>query len=127
MAKMEAKQAGCLEAVMLNKEGYVAECTGDNIFIIKEGQLYTPTTYQGALDGITRAAVLELAAGLDIPCHVHALSSYDLYNADECFLTGSGAEVMPVTVIDGRKVGDGKPGVITKKLLEAFQRLRAGV
>jgi branched-chain amino acid aminotransferase len=127
MAKMEAKQAGCLEAVMLNKEGYVAECTGDNIFIIKEGQLYTPTTYQGALDGITRAAVLELAAGLDIPCHVHALSSYDLYNADECFLTGSGAEVMPVTVIDGRKIGDGKPGVITKKLLEAFQRLRAGV
>jgi branched-chain amino acid aminotransferase len=122
MAKIQAKQAGCLEAVMLNKEGYVAECTGDNIFIVKTGGLYTPTTYQGALDGITRTTVLELASALDIPCHAQTLSCYDLYNADECFLTGSGAEVMPVTAIDGRSIGDGKPGIITQKLLAAFRK-----
>jgi len=122
MAKIEAKQAGCLEAVMLNKEGYVAECTGDNIFIIKAGELYTPTTYQGALDGITRATVLDLAATLAVPCHTRTLSRYDLYNADECFLTGSGAEVIPVTAIDGRKMGDGKPGSVTRKLLAAFRQ-----
>jgi branched-chain amino acid aminotransferase len=122
MAKIEAKQAGCLEAVMLNKEGFVAECTGDNIFIIKDGRLYTPTTYQGALDGITRATVLELAASLNVPCKTRNLSCYDLYNADECFLTGSGAEVMPVTTIDGRSIGDGKPGVLTLRLLKAFRQ-----
>ncbi|MBN1798489.1 MAG: branched-chain-amino-acid transaminase [Spirochaetales bacterium] len=125
MAKLEAKQAGCLEAVMLNKEGYVAECTGDNIFVVKEGRLYTPTVYQGALDGITRATVLELAQKLNIPCEARALSCYDLYNADECFLTGSGAEVMPVTAIDGRRIGDGKPGVITHRLLKAFREFIA--
>jgi len=125
IAKIEAKQAGCLEAVMLNKQGYVAECTGDNIFIIKAGELYTPTTCQGALDGITRATVMELATKLDISCHALTLSRYDLYNADECFLTGSGAEVMPVTAIDGRKIGDGKPGSVTRKLLAAFRQFIA--
>jgi len=125
LAKIEAKQAGCLEAVLLNPQGYVSECTADNIFIIKGGVLYTPATIEGALDGITRETVLELAAGLSLPCKVCALSRYDLYNADECFLTGSGAELMPVVSVDGRRIGRGTPGDLTLKLLAGFRRLAA--
>jgi branched-chain amino acid aminotransferase len=123
LAKIEAKQAGCLEAVLLNPQGYVSECTADNIFIIKEGVLYTPATIEGALDGITRETVLELAAGLSIACRVCALSRYDLYTADECFLTGSGAELMPVVSVDGRRIGRGTPGEFTLKLLAEFRSL----
>jgi branched-chain amino acid aminotransferase len=123
LAKIEAKQAGCLEAVLLNPQGYVSECTADNIFIIKEGVLYTPATIEGALDGITRETVLELAAGLSIACRVCVLSRYDLYTADECFLTGSGAELMPVVSVDGRRIGRGTPGEFTLKLLAEFRSL----
>jgi branched-chain amino acid aminotransferase len=126
MAKMEARQAGCLEAVMLNKEGFVAECTGDNIFIANRGELFTPAPYHGALDGITMATVLELAAELGIPCRQTSLTRYDLYTADECFLTGSGAEIIPVTRIDGRMIGDGKPGATTRSLIHAFRDLIEG-
>jgi branched-chain amino acid aminotransferase len=125
MAKIEAFQAGCLEAVMLNKEGFVAECTGDNIFIVSNGELFTPAPYHGALDGITMETVLELAATLGIECRQTALTRYDLYTADECFLTGSGAEIIPVTRIDGRTIGSGKPGVMTGRLIAAFRQLIA--
>jgi len=121
MAKLEAKQAGCLEAVMLNREGFVAECTGDNIFIVKKDELYTPAPYHGALDGITRETVIELADALRIKTHETSLTRYDLYNADECFMTGTGAEIIPVIRIDGREIGDGIPGKVTKNLIESFQ------
>jgi branched-chain amino acid aminotransferase len=121
MAKLEAKQAGCLEAVMLNREGFVAECTGDNIFIIEKGQLSTPAPFHGALDGITRQTVLELAESLGIESHETSLTRYDLYNADECFMTGTGAEIIPVTKIDGRVIGNGKPGAVTDRLIKSFQ------
>ncbi len=120
LAKLEAVRAGCLEAVMLNKEGYVTECTGDNIFIVKRGTLLTPGTYAGALSGITRGYVLGLAKETGIDCEERVLTRYDLYNADECFLTGTGAEIMPVTSIDGRIIGSGEKGRITGKLIEAF-------
>ena len=121
LAKMEATQAGCLEAVMLNKQGYVAECTGDNIFIIKEKELLTPHPSCGILSGITRGTVLELAQNLGIKNRPAFLTQYDLYTADECFLTGSGAEVIPVITIDGRTIGNGKPGEITGGLITAFR------
>jgi len=123
MAKVEAKQAGCLEAVMLNHEGYVSECTADNIFIVSRGTLLTPAPHYGALDGITRATVLDMAESCGIPVSETALTRYDLYTAAECFMTGTGAEIMPVTKIDGRLVGDGRPGPITKRLIDAFRNL----
>lgn len=122
MAKLEARQAGCLEAVMLNKEGYVAECTGDNIFIVRDGGLCMPDPCYGALDGITMETIVELAAALDLTCRRSALTRYDLYTADECFLTGTGAEIVPVVRVDGRQIGDGKPGLITHCLREAFDK-----
>jgi len=123
MAKVEAIQSGALEAVMLNEQGYVAECTGDNIFIVRNGVLYTPLISDGALDGITRDVILELAAKLGVPCKERTLSRYDLYTADECFLTGTAAEVIPVATLDRRPIGDGKPGPVTLKLLDAFHDL----
>jgi branched-chain amino acid aminotransferase len=123
MAKVEAKQAGCLEAVMLNHEGYVSECTADNIFIISRGTLLTPAPHYGALDGITRASVIEISQSCGIPQRDTALTRYDLYTADECFMTGTGAEIMPVTKIDGRPVGDGKPGSMTKRFIDGFRNL----
>jgi branched-chain amino acid aminotransferase len=123
MAKLEARQAGCLEAVMLNREGVVAECTGDNIFIVKNNELFTPATYHGALDGITMKAVMEIAESLYIKTYETTLTRYDLYNADECFMTGTGAEIIPVIKIDGRVIGDGKPGAITRKLINSFKEL----
>ena len=122
MAKIEARQAGCLEAVMLNREGYVSECTGDNIFTVKGGTLYSPATTYSTLDGITRKTVFELARELGIPAHDATLTRYDLYTCDECFLTGSGAEVIPVTRIDGRIVGDGRAGTLTKVILALFRK-----
>ncbi len=121
MAKLEAKQAGCLEAVMLNKEGFVAECSADNIFIIKEGKIISPKSYNGSLEGITRETVFEIAEALSIECREDALTKYDLYNADECFITGTGAEIMPVTAVDSRKIGNGIPGKSTKMLIEEFK------
>ncbi len=121
LAKIEAAQAGCLEAVLLNNEGYVAECTGDNIFVVADGALKTPRPTDQALEGVTRAAILQLAAGAGIPTAETALTQYDLYTADERFLTGTGAELMPVTKIDGRVIGDGKPGAVTRRISALFQ------
>jgi branched-chain amino acid aminotransferase len=123
LAKIEAIQGGCEEAVMLNAEGFVSECTGDNIFIIKEGQMFTPPLSAGALYGITRKAVLELAAKAGIPTSEPNLTRYDLFNADECFLTGTGAELIPVVKIDGRVIGTGKPGPHFGRLLADFHTL----
>jgi branched-chain amino acid aminotransferase len=120
MAKIEAVLAGCEEALMLNHKGEVAECTGDNIFIVKNGVMMTPPIDAGILEGVTRNVVLELAAKLGIPAKECAFTRHDVFVADECFLTGSAAELIPVVAIDKRTIGDGKPGLITKKLLDAF-------
>ncbi|HVT89382.1 MAG TPA: branched-chain-amino-acid transaminase [Tepidisphaeraceae bacterium] len=122
LAKIEAIDAGVPEAIMLNHEGNVAECTGDNIFIVRDGQVQTPTTSDGILEGITRKVVLDLCRKLDIPCVEKTLQRHDLYIADECFLTGTAAEVVPVTKIDGRPIGPGQVGAITRKLMDAFSR-----
>jgi branched-chain amino acid aminotransferase len=125
MAKTEAKRAGALEAVMLNTQGYVAECTADNIFIVKNGGLLTPDPSHGALNGITRATVRQLAEESGINSAEAGLTQYDLYTADECFITGTGAEVMPVIGIDERVIGEGKPGPVTLRLMEAYRKLVA--
>lgn len=123
MAKLEAKRAGVLEAIMLNSSGYVAECSGDNIFAIKNGIVTTPPAYAGALKGVTRNAAIELLRNkLKIEVKEDMLTTYDLYCADECYLTGTAAEVIPVVKIDGRLIGDGKPGKITK-LIKEFKNL----
>jgi branched-chain amino acid aminotransferase len=122
MAKIEANNANCFEAVMLNREGFVAECTVDNIFIIKDGTLQTPKSRNGALDGITKNAVLELAKNMGLHIEERTLTQYDLYNSDECFFSGTGAEIMPVIQIDGRKIGTGIPGPVTMKLVEGFKK-----
>jgi len=123
MAKVEAIQANALEAVMLNEQGYVAECTGDNLFLIKGGVLLSPLISDGALDGITRGVIIELAAKLGVPFHERSLTRYDIFTADECFLTGSAAEVIPVVELDRRKIGSGEPGVLTKSFMKAFHEL----
>jgi len=124
MAKIEANRAGVAEAIMLNANGYVAECTGDNIFILKENMLITPPTWAGALEGITRGAVMELAKNkLKLLVKEDLFTTYQLYTADECFLTGTAAEVIPVVKIDGRTIGDGKPGKTTTKLIKEFKEL----
>ncbi|GIW82745.1 MAG: branched chain amino acid aminotransferase [Gemmatales bacterium] len=123
MAKMEGHQAGCVEALMLNHNGEIAECTGDNIFLVKDGRLLTPPPHAGILVGITRDAVIELARAANIPVSEPTLTRHDVYAADECFLTGTAAEVIPVVKCDGRPIGNGKPGPITKQLREAFHRL----
>jgi branched-chain amino acid aminotransferase len=120
MAKLEAIDAGVPEAVMLNHEGNVAECTADNIFIVKNCTVYTPTTSDGILEGVTRDVILKLCKKHQIHAVEKTLQRHDLYVADEFFLTGSGAEVIPVTKIDGRVVGSGVPGPISKRLIEAF-------
>jgi len=123
LAKIEANNAGCEEAIMLNSEGFVSECTGDNIFIVKQGQLLTPPLSSSALYGITRKVVLDLATEAGIPTGEPNLTRYDLFNADECFLTGTGAELVPVVKIDARVIGSGKPGPITRKLVERYHAL----
>ncbi|MEC4686150.1 MAG: branched-chain-amino-acid transaminase [Nitrospirota bacterium] len=122
MAKIEAEQAGCLEAVMLNREGSVAECTGDNIFIMKDSELLTPAPCHGALDGITRKTVMEIAETLGITSRETTLTRYDLYNAEECFMTGTGAEIIAVIKIDGRVIGNGTPGRVTRMLTKRFKQ-----
>ena len=123
LAKIEANNAGVEEAVMLNAEGFVSECTADNLFIIKNGALFTPPNSAGALYGITRGTVLELAEQLGVKISEPNLTRYDLFNADECFLTGTGAELIPVVKIDGRVIGTGKPGPITRQLVEDYHAL----
>jgi branched-chain amino acid aminotransferase len=122
LAKIEAKQFGALEAIMLNDQGYVAECTGDNIFIVHKGEIITPAASQGALKGITRDTILDIAKELNTPLREADLTRYDVWNADECFLTGTAAEVIPVVKLDGREIGAGKPGSITQKVLASFRR-----
>ncbi len=123
LAKIEAINAGTVEALMLNNEGYVAECTGDNVFIVRGGKLETPPVSAGALIGITRGVVIELAGKLGIPVGEPNLTRYDLMTADECFLTGTAAEIVPVAALDGRPIGSGKPGALTLKLTEEFRKL----
>ncbi|MBK9137331.1 MAG: branched-chain-amino-acid transaminase [Verrucomicrobia bacterium] len=123
LAKIEANTAGVEEAIMLNAEGYVAECTGDNLFVVKAGQLHTPPLYAGALYGITRGVVMELAAAEGVKVSETNLTRYDVFNADECFLTGTGAEIIPVVKVDGRVVGTGKPGPLTRTLVAKYHAL----
>ncbi len=124
LAKIEAVRAGVPEAILLNAEGYVAECTGDNIFICKENTIITPPTWAGALDGITRRTVMDIAKNkLKLLVKEDLMTPYHLYTADECFLTGTAAEVIPVTKIDSRQIGDGKPGKTTIKLIKEFREL----
>ena len=123
LAKIEANNGGCEEAVMLNAEGFVAECTGDNLFIVKNGALLTPPLSAGALYGITRRTVMELAEESGLKVSEPNLTRYDLFSADECFLTGTGAEIVPVVKIDGRVIGTGKPGRVTRRLEEEYHAL----
>lgn len=120
LAKIEALQAGVVEAIMLNKDGYVAECTGDNLFIYADGKLKTPPPHAGILEGITRGVVMELADRIDTPVVERQLTRFDLYVADECFLTGTAAEIVPVVRIDSRDIGDGRPGRLTRRLRSMF-------
>ena len=123
LAKIEGLQAGCIEALMLNHKGEVAECTGDNIFIVRHGVLYTPPLDAGILGGITRDAVIEVAREADIEVREVALTKHDVYVADECFLTGTAAEVIPVVKVDSRTIGAGKPGPTTHDLEKRFRKL----
>jgi branched-chain amino acid aminotransferase len=123
MAKIECIQAGCEEGIMLNEQGYVAECTGDNIFILKNGQVYTPTIASGALNGITRMAVIEVMRGMGLQVHEVTMTRHDVYTADECFLTGTAAEVIPAVQYDRRPIGDGKPGKLTTEIIARFKEL----
>lgn len=121
LAKMEANRVGAGEGVMLNQMGYVAEATGDNLFIIKDGLIVTPPPSAGGLKGITRAVAWELAEGMGIPVREENLTLYDLYTCDECFLTGTAAEIIPAVALDGRLLGTGKPGDVTRRLIAAFR------
>lgn len=123
LAKIEAIDAGVSEAIMLNGEGNVAECTADNIFIVRDGEVQTPTTSDGILEGVTRQILIDLCGTLGIPCIQKTLQRHDLYIAKECFLTGTAAEAIPVTRIDGRLIGDGNPGPLTKRLIAEFRKL----
>jgi branched-chain amino acid aminotransferase len=122
LGKIEARQAGALEGIMLNEQGYVAECTADNIFIVHQGAILSPTAAAGALAGITRGAIFDIAQELGLPLREAQLTRYDVWCADECFLTGSGAEVIPVVKLDGRTIGAGRPGPVTRDVLAAFRR-----
>jgi branched-chain amino acid aminotransferase len=123
MARIEATLAGADEALMLNDAGYVAECTADNIFVLKHGQIFTPPIAAGALRGITRAVVFEIAAELGIKIHETNITRHDVFIADECLLSGTAAEVIPVIKVDGRTIGDGKPGPITTRAIARFREL----
>lgn len=122
LAKVEALHLGYMEAIMLNDQGYVAECTGDNIFLIHKGKVYTPPTNAGALKGITRDAVVGIASELGLELIESDVTRYDIWCAEELFLTGTAAEVVPVVEVDGRPIGEGKPGPITHKFLEKFRK-----
>jgi branched-chain amino acid aminotransferase len=123
LVKLEANRAGVLEALMLNSEGYVCECSGDNIFIVKDGKIITPPTYLGALDGITRQAIMDIGRRLNYEVLETPFTRHDVYVADEAFLTGTAAEVIPVVKVDSRSIGTGMPGPITRELTKAFREL----
>jgi branched-chain amino acid aminotransferase len=126
LAKIDATRAGADEAILLNAEGFIAECTGDNLFVVRGGTLLTPSPLDGALEGITRGAVLELAAEARIPAREARLTRFDVYTADECFVSGTGAEVISVAEVDGRPIGTGVPGPISLRLQRAFHALARG-
>jgi branched-chain amino acid aminotransferase len=126
LAKIEGLQAGSIEALMLNHKGEVAECTGDNLFLVRGGQLLTPSIDAGILEGITRSAVIELARQGGVTVKEVPLTKHDVYIADECFLTGTAAEVIPVVKVDSRTIGSGQPGPITRDLMERFHKLARG-
>jgi branched-chain amino acid aminotransferase len=123
LAKLEVARAGAHEGLMLNHMGHVAEATGDNVFVWRGGTLITPPVHAGILEGITRMVVLELAEEMGLPVREDNVTVYDVYTADECFLTGTAAEVAPVARVDGRLIGDGKPGPITKRLMGRFEEV----
>lgn len=123
LARIEAHNAGSYEALMINPEGYVVEATGDNIFLVKNGTLFTPPTWIGSLRGITRDAVIEVAAAEGIPVREEPFSRYEVFTADEMFLSGTAAEVIPVTRVDGRAIGSGAPGEMTRRLMRAYHAL----
>lgn len=123
LAKIEANQLNVREALMLNLEGYVAECTADNVFYVRGKSLVTPPTAAGALEGITRNTVMDLAAGLGLRVEERLFTPYDLFTSEEVFLTGTAAEIVPVVKIDGRTIGDGKPGSWTRRLMESYREL----
>ncbi|MBA4541373.1 MULTISPECIES: branched-chain-amino-acid transaminase [Thermoactinomyces] len=123
LVRIEANKAGVAEALMLGMNGYVAEGSGDNVFIVKRGVLYTPPCYIGALEGVTRNAIMELAEKLGYVVKEQPFTRHDVYVADEVFLTGTAAEVIPVVEVDGRSIGTGVPGVIAKQLMEEFAKV----
>ena len=123
LAKIEAQHLGYHEAIMLNDQGYVAECTGDNIFVVHKGELITPASSAGALKGITRSTALSIADDLGMTWREATLTRYDIWVADELFLTGTAAEIIPIVEVDARPIGCGKPGPITAKFLERFRKL----
>ena len=122
LAKIEARQAGALEAIMLNEAGYVAECTADNVFVVQGGAILTPPASQGALKGVTRGAIFDIADELKLPSREANLTRYDVWCADECFLSGTGAEIVPVVKLDGRTIGAGRPGPVTQRVTASFKR-----
>jgi branched-chain amino acid aminotransferase len=123
LAKIEGIQAGCIEALMLNHKGEVAECTGDNVFLVRQGVLQTPPLEAGILEGVTRDAVIEVAKEAGIEVREMPLTKHDVYVADECFLTGTAAEIIPVVRVDSRVIGSGKPGPMTRDLEKRFKKL----
>ncbi len=123
LAKIEAQKLGYQECLLLNNEGYVAECSGDNVFIVFEGKLITPPVSAGSLGGMTRQTVVELAKKLNIPFEEKPLARFDVWTADECFLTGTAAKLIPLVELDARPIGDGKVGETTKKLIAAFNEV----
>lgn len=123
MAKIEAKHCGYNEAIMLDPNGNVAECTGDNVFVVKNGELITPATYVGALKGVTRDAIIELARKKGITVRETVLTRHEIYNAEEMFLTGTAAELIPIVEVDARKIGNGEPGSVTLSLLKEFKEI----
>jgi len=123
MAKIECIQAGVMEGIMLNEQGLVAECTGDNVFALKKGIVYTPPIADGSLDGITRAVIFDLCESEGIEIREKSMTRYDIYTADEAFLTGTAAEVIPFVKLDQREIGNGKPGPISQQLITAFRKL----
>jgi branched-chain amino acid aminotransferase len=123
LGRLEAQNAGAGEGLMLNEQGYVTECTGDNIFIVKKGQISTPYINSGILAGVTRGVVFELAEKLSIRVGEQELIRHDIYTADECFLTGTAAEIIPAVQLDRRLIGNGRPGPITLQLIESFREL----
>ncbi|MDD3315232.1 MAG: branched-chain-amino-acid transaminase [Syntrophaceticus sp.] len=124
MAKIEANLAGVSEAILLNSEGYVTECTGDNIFIVKNGEVITSPPFLGILEGVTRNSIMEVAKEMGYSVAEKVFTRHDIFTADECFLSGTAAELVPVVKVDGRIIGeDGKPGEISKALIKEYRKL----